>query len=178
MSKNILVRLVLGLVVLTTALTASPASAQLNIDPNAYYVIRNVAGGKVLDVSNNGCCNGAWIHIWNYGGLANQQWRIIDVGSGYYKIVARSSGRVLDVESASMVDRARIHQWEYEGLANQQWRILMAGTNYTDVYITARHSGKAISVCGSVFSNGSGACQYPYGGLIYTDQQWRLEKVP
>jgi rhamnogalacturonan endolyase len=175
MSKTILVRLFLGLVLLTTALTVSPASAQPNIDPTAYYVIRNVGGNKVMDVSNNGCCNGAWIHIWTYGGLANQQWRIVPVGDGYYKIEARSSGRVLDVESASTSDWAHIHQWEYEGLANQQWSIVPVTQN--TYYLIARHSGKAAVVAGSVSTNGTLVRQNG-PGLPSGNYQWRLELVP
>jgi hypothetical protein len=178
MSKTVLVRLFFGLVVLTTALTVSPASAQ-EFDPNAYYVIRNVAGSKVLDVSNNGCCNGASIHIWTYEGLANQPWRVIDVGNGYYKIVARHSGKALDVESASMNDFARVHQWTYQGLTNQQWRITWANSGYASYYITARHSGKALTVNGgSVYSNGTGVKQFTYYGPTYLTQQWWLEMVP
>jgi hypothetical protein len=170
-----LVRLVFGLVLLTTALTVSPASAQLNIDPTAYYIIRNVGGNKVMDVSNNGCCNGAWIHIWTYGGLANQQWRIIDVGGGYYKIEARSSGRVLDVESASTSDWAHIHQWDYEGLANQQWSIVPVSQDV--YYLVAKHSGKTAVVAGSVSSNGTLVRQNG-PGLPSVNYMWRLEKVP
>jgi len=178
MSKTVLVRLFFGLVLFTTVLTVSPASAQ-PFDPDAYYIIRNVAGSKVLDVSNNGCCNGAWIHIWTYEGLENQQWSIIDVGGGYYKIVARHSGRVLDVKSASTGDGARIHQWDYEGLTNQQWRINWANSSYASYYITARHSGKALTVSGgSVYSNGTGVRQYPYWGPLYLTQQWYFEEVP
>ncbi len=178
MSKALFVRLFVGLVLLATALTVAPASAQ-PFDPNAYYVIRNVAGNKVLDVSNNGCCNGAAIHIWTYEGLANQQWKIIDVGGGYYKIIAKSSGRGLDVANTSTADGVKIHQWEYQGLANQQWSITWANSGYASYYITARHSGKVITVNGgSVYSNGTPVRQFPYYGWSYLTQQWVFERVP
>ncbi|HEV7589373.1 MAG TPA: RICIN domain-containing protein [Longimicrobium sp.] len=149
--------------------------AVLSIDPNAWYVIRNAASYKVMDVSNAGCCNGAWIHQWDYEGLANQQWRITDIGGGYYKIVARHSGRALDVESASTSDGARIHQWTYGGLANQQWTFVAGIYGYA---IIARHSGKAaVLTAGDVYANGLGVRQYPYGGSSYSTQQWLLEKV-
>ena len=175
-AKTVLVRLFFGLALLTTALTVSPASAQLNIDPTAYYIIRNVGSHKVLDVSNNGCCNGAWVHIWTYEGLANQQWSIVVVGGGYYKIEARHSGRVLDVERASMSDGAKIHQWDYEGLANQQWFISNSGGS--SHYIIARHSGKALTVSGSLYSNGTLVRQYGPGSWPSLNSQWLLERVP
>ncbi len=175
MCKSSLVRLSLGLVLLTMALAVSPASAQLNIDPNAYYVIRNVGANKAMDVSSSGCCNGAWVHIWTYDGSANQQWRIVDVGGGYYKIEARHSGRVLDVESASMGDGAKVHQWDYQGLTNQQWYFSPITQNI--VLLIARHSGKAAVVSGSVSSNGTLVRQYG-AGWPAANYQWRLEKVP
>jgi hypothetical protein len=175
MSKTVFVRLCLGLVLLTTALTASPASAQ-PFDPNAYYVIRNVGGNKVLDVSQAGCCNGAWLHIWNYDNRTNQQWRIVDIGGGYYTIEARHSGRVADVEGASGSDGARVHQWDYDGFPNQEWQIVPTGDG--SYYIVARHSGKVMTAAGSVFSNGTSVRQYDIVDWSASNNRWRIELVP
>jgi hypothetical protein len=175
MSKTVFVRLFVGLVLLTTALTVSPASAQ-SFDPTAYYVIRNVGGNKVLDVSQADCCNGAWIHIWNYDARTNQQWRIIDIGSGYYKVEARHSGRVADVEGASGSDGAQVHQWDYQGLPNQQWAIYPTGDG--SYYFVARHSGKYMTVSGSVFSNGTLVRQYGGSSWPTSNYLWRIERVP
>ena len=175
MRKTVLLRLFFVLVLLTTALSLSTASAQPNIDPTAWYVIRNIGGNKVMDVSNNGCCNGAWIHIWTYGGLPNQQWRITPVSGGYYKIAARSTGRVLDVEGASTGDWVHIHQWDYEGLPNQEWAIVQV--TQTTYYLVARHSGKRAVVAGSPTSNGTLVRQNG-PGLPSVNYQWKLEIVP
>jgi hypothetical protein len=175
MSKTVLVRIFFGLVLLTTALTVSPASAQ-PFDPNTYYVIRNVGGGKVLDVSQAGCCNGAWIHIWRYDARTNQQWRIIDVGNGYYKVEARHSGRVADVEGASASDGAHVHQWDYQGFPNQEWEIRPTGDG--SYYFIARHSGKYMTVGGSVFSNGTLVRQYGLGSFASSNYKWLIEPVP
>jgi hypothetical protein len=158
---------------------APPEKAQLSLfEPTAYYVIRNVASGKVMDVSNNSTLNGAWIHQWEYEGLANQQWRITDLGNGYYKIVARHSGKALDVESASQSDGARIHQWSYSGLTNQQWRIYPCFCLNGGYSITARHSGKAAALTsGSLYANGLGVRQYAYAGGSVPTQLWTFEQV-
>jgi hypothetical protein len=154
---------------------APPKAPQLVVfDANAYYVIRSAGSGLVADVSQAGCCNGAWIHQWQYGGLTNQQWSIIDVGGGYYKIVARHSGKAMDVESASSSDGAKVHQWSYQGLTNQQWSITASASGYK---IIARHSGKALTVeGGGAVGNGALLRQYAYAGWL--DQQWGFEKVP
>ena len=146
----------------------------LTFDPNAYYVIRSVGSGLVADVSQADCCNGAWIHQWQYGGFSNQQWRIVDVGGGYYKILARHSGKAMDVESASFSDAAKVHQWTYQGLANQQWSIAYGTSGYV---ITARHSGKVLTVSGGgAIGNGALLKQYGYAGWL--SQQWGFEQVP
>jgi hypothetical protein len=152
--------------------TAAPGTAQpgLSIVSGNYYVIRNVATNKVLDVESAGCCNGYWVHQWTYQGLANQQWRVVDVGGGYYKITARHSGRALDVQNASLSDGAVIHQWDYQGLEHQQWSLYNLG--YDTYIITARHSGKSLKATGT--SNGSGVRQYPYNGSY---AEWRLEPI-
>jgi hypothetical protein len=163
----------------TAAKAPEPPRRTLSIDPNAWYVIRNVGSDKVMDVSNAGCCNGAWIHQWTYEGQTNQQWRIVDVGGGYYKIVARHSGRVLDVESASPYSGARLHQWAYDGSQNQQWTINDAGSGA--YYIQARHSGQVATVSrGYVYDNfltdnGVSIRQYPYSGNW--TQHWYIEVV-
>jgi hypothetical protein len=162
--------------VTTPARAPESPRATLSFDPNAWYVIRNAASGKVMDVSNAGCCNGAWIHQWEYEGLTNQQWRITNVGGAYYKIVARHSGRALDVESASTANGARIHQWTYGGYTNQQWSFTAGSYGYA---IIARHSGKAaVLTAGDVNANGLGVRQETYGGALYPTQQWTFELVP
>jgi hypothetical protein len=155
---------------LTTA--KAPQTPRFGIDPNAWYVIRNVATNKVMDVESAGYCNGYYVHQWTYQGLANQQWRIQEVGGGYYKVEARHSGRVLDVKSASLSDGASIHQWGYDGSLNQQWSIYSSDPGGS-VYFIARHSGKAATVNG--YTNGVGVRQYTYTGAA--NQLWVLEFV-
>jgi glucosylceramidase len=164
----------------TTAKAPQAPRHTVSINPNVYYVIRNLATNKVADVENAGCCNGYFVHQWTYEGQTNQQWRIVDVGLGYYKIVARHSGRVMDVKSASTLDAARIHQWAYDGSTNQQWSISDAGSG--TVVFLARHSGKALTVSGgptytgSILADGVGLRQYSYTGA--GTQRWLLEVVP
>jgi nitrogen regulatory protein PII-like uncharacterized protein len=156
----------------------TPPQPSAIISPTTYYLIRNVETGKVLDVESAGCCNGYFVHQWDYQGLANQQWRVVSLGNGYYKIVARHSTRVLDVRSASMLEGARIHQWTYDESLNQQWYLTDLGSS--TYIITARHSGKSLTVSGgptyygSLYINGVGIRQHNYNGSF---QHWQLEPV-
>jgi elongation factor Tu len=67
--------------------------------------------------------NGTPVHQWDYVGISNQQWKIIDVGSGYSMIIARHSGKALDVEGGFTQNGTQVHQWDYVGIPNQQWKI-------------------------------------------------------
>lgn len=161
----------------TNARTAEPAGPSLSFDSTAFYVIRNVATNKVMDVEKAGCCNGYRIHQWTYDARANQQWRIVDLGNGYYKLEARHSRRVADVEYASLYDGAKLHQWEWDGSTNQQFSISWNGSSY---YITTRHSDKAVTVsCGTspctITANGVGIYQYTLNGA--NTQRWLIERV-
>src|SRR5687767_12245209 len=124
-SRRIVV-LLLALCLLTTAFAQTQglrtASAAPVIDPNAYYKIVARHSSKVLDVSGVSTADGANVQQWTDTGGTNQQWRIVDVGSGYYKFVARHSGKVLDVASVSTADGANVQQWTDTGGTNQQWR--------------------------------------------------------
>jgi hypothetical protein len=157
----------------TNARTAEVKQPSLSFIPSAYYVIRNVATNKVMDVESAGCCNGYFIHQWTYNGQQNAQWHIVDLNNGYYKIEARHSGRVADVRNASLLDGERIHQWGYNGATNQQFTITASGSAYV---IEARHSGKALTVTGSnINADGNGIRQYTYNGA--NTQKWLIERV-
>jgi|GEM_PF-3310758 len=162
----------------TDAKPAEPSQASFSFSPTAYYVIRNVATDKVMDVESAGCCNGYFIHQWTYSGQTNAQWRIEDLGNGYYRLKARHSGRVADVRNASLANDARLHQWGWDGSTNQQFSISFDGSAYN---IFARHSGKAVTVsCGgtpcTITSDGVGIRQYTFSGA--NTQRWYIEQVP
>ena len=56
-----------------------------------YFIIRNMASGKVLDVASQ-CMfrNGCNVQQWDYvSGNTNQHWAIEFLGNGYSKIVSR-----------------------------------------------------------------------------------------
>lgn len=161
----------------TNAKTAETAAPSLSFSPTTWYVIRNVATNKVMDVESAGCCNGYFIHQWTYSGQTNAQWRIEDLGNGYYRLVARHSLRVADVRNASLANDARLHQWGWDGSTNQQFSISWDGSAYN---IFARHSGKAVTVsCGgtpcTITANGVGIRQYTFSGA--NTQRWYIEPI-
>jgi beta-xylosidase len=78
-----------GLAVLSSLLlvgafvTAQASSANAaTVDTSAWYVLVNRNSGKVLDVYNSSTANGAAVVQWADHNGSNQQWRLVQVGSG------------------------------------------------------------------------------------------------
>ena len=55
--------------------------------------------------------NGALLHLWAYGGGANQQWMPVALDSTHYKFVNLYSGTCLDVPAASTTDGIQLEQY-------------------------------------------------------------------
>jgi len=116
--------------------------------------------------------DGANIFQYAYGGAAtNDEWQIVDIGSGYYKILNRNSSKAMVVQSASTSEGANIFQWTYGGTnTNDEWAIVDVGSGY--FRITNRNSGKSAEVAGGGTANSTNIDQRTYSGATY--QQWQI----
>ena len=106
MSRRRLWRHVVPLVAAVAAVPAvvaatASASQAANVDTGATYVFVNRHSGKAMDLYNWSTADNAPIVQWTRNDQAVQQWRFIDVGSGYYQIRSVHSGKVLEVPSAN-----------------------------------------------------------------------------
>ncbi|MTE17797.1 glycosyl hydrolase [Streptomyces sp. TRM43335] len=85
-------------------------------------------GGTALvwdvDGGTGATADGARVHLWTWGGGANQQWRPVDRGDGTHAFVARHSGKCLDVTDASTADGAGLQQWACHGGPAQTFRLV------------------------------------------------------
>ncbi|QDI67404.1 coagulation factor 5/8 type domain-containing protein [Streptomyces calvus] len=88
---------------------------------------------QVVDVSDVSSADNAAVHLWTYGGGANQQWLPVDEGGGAYHFVNRHSGKCLDVPSASTADSVQLVQYTCNGSAAQSFRVTPASTAPGDV---------------------------------------------
>ncbi len=69
----------------TAAATERSAAAAINATatvPDGLYRLENKCSGKVLDVAGISTALRARIHLWQWWGGANQQWRIEALGDG------------------------------------------------------------------------------------------------
>ncbi|MET8761477.1 ThuA domain-containing protein [Lentzea sp. NPDC004782] len=77
---------------------------------------------KVLDVSDVSTADGAGIHLWDYVGGANQQWRVTTGADGYSALTARHSGKCLSAP-AGTGDGVQLVQATCTGSAAQSFRL-------------------------------------------------------
>lgn len=157
---------VLAAVLSTQALTA------LAIDSGRYSIISRHSG-LAIEVVDGSSDNGANVVQWQYNGMPNQQFDVVNLGNGYHTIRPVHSGKSLDVWEWSSEPGGEIRQWEYAGGYNQQWAIDSAGSNYHT--ISSRHSGLPLDVWAWSSSNGGDIRQWRATGAV--NQQWRFQPV-
>lgn len=166
--KNAVPRLAaaLALALLACVNPASAANCTAPLVNGGLYSVANQASGKVLDITGGSVQAGAPVQQWGYGGSANQQFVLRELGNGYWSMAGRQSGLLLDVWDLSLHDGAHVVQWPANGGTNQQWllkRSLSGGYN-----VVARHSGKSLTVGDS----GSGSRIYQASDAATGLQRW------
>lgn len=134
------------------------------------YRITSRFSGKAVVVENGSTANGANVILWSYGGGADQQWDITNLGEGYYSIRAAHSGKSLDVYNFCSSPGCEIRQWDYSGGNNQQWQIVGVDGGY--YRIVSRHNGMPLDVWEWNADDGADVRQWSDTGDA--NQQWQL----
>jgi aldose sugar dehydrogenase len=151
---------------------AAPAAA---VRIEGVYRLENRCSGKVLDVAGVSTALRARIHLWEWWGGANQQWRIEPLGDGTHRLVAQHSGRVLDAPPDAVNEDGvpLFHQWDWHGGANQRFVIDDLGDG--SHRLTVQHSQKLLDVRGAGAANGTTIWQWPWNGSCA--QRWVLTRL-
>ncbi|POX60956.1 coagulation factor 5/8 type domain-containing protein [Streptomyces sp. Ru62] len=79
---------------------------------------------QVADVADVSTADNAPVHLWSYGGGANQQWLPVDDGGGAFHFVNRGSGKCLDDPGASLADSVQFVQYTCNGTAAQRFQVV------------------------------------------------------
>ncbi|WP_306207927.1 pectate lyase [Actinoplanes sp. RD1] len=162
-----------GLGVVGLVLTQQASAA--TVDTSGYYVLKNRASGKVLDVYEYSKADGARIDQWSQNNGDWQQFQFLDMGSGYYRLKAKHSGKVVSVASASKAEGAQAVQSTGDSkAAAQQFELLDMGSGY--YRLKSRNSGKVLAVEGGSTADGANVVQTT-GDSKATAQQWSLVKA-
>ena len=86
--------------------------------PLQYFAIKCKAGGRCLDVAQDGPEKGNLI-IWDYWGGPNQQWGFVSEGG--QKMLVNKQGQYLTIEQSSNQDGANIIGAPYQGAPGQKF---------------------------------------------------------
>lgn len=142
-------------------------------NPNVWYRLINKKSGKAVDVPYSSTSNGVQLIQYLNTSNPNQQWSIMDTGSGSYKLTNRFSGKAMDVKGSSSNDGAAVIQYDYLGGSNQKWRLEAVAPGY---YVLLNvSSGKALDVEGTSTADSALLVQNTYTGA--DSQQWKIEEV-
>ncbi|WP_063749786.1 pectinesterase family protein [Streptomyces xylophagus] len=111
--------------VATAATVVTGTSGQTAEAKAGTYTLTVARSGLCMDLAGSSGSSGALIQQWGCGqGQANQQWTLVDRGSGRFAIRSAASGLCLDVPGASTADGVRLQQWGCgTDQANQLWTL-------------------------------------------------------
>jgi len=136
--------------------------------------------GKALNVSGASTADGADIIQWTYTSATprNDEWEIINVGTGYSRIMCRNGGKAVNVNGASLADGADVIQWTYTSSSpsNDEWRVIDIGGGFCR--ILNRNSGKALNVEGVSMLDGADVIQWTYSNNSSRNDEWQIINVP
>jgi len=96
------------------------------------YLIKNTQSGKCLDIFRARTQNGTNLIQYRCGEGSNQEFELINAGSGYYQLKAGHSGKCIDVFRAYKADGTKVVQYRCHSAAerlkkgNQVWKISRA----------------------------------------------------
>jgi glucosylceramidase len=147
-------------------------SAVMPSNGSTYHLICKNSG-KALDNSGS-TADGGRVNQWGDQSVnSNQEWKLVDVGSGYFNLVCQKSGKALD-NSGSTSDGTIMKQWTVmSGNQNQHWRFASVGGGYYNVI--CRVGGKTLDNGGSS-TDGTAVKQWSVNSGN-ANQQWLLKFV-
>ncbi len=136
-----------------------------------------VQSGKALEIENNDATNGAIAiqnpYLGDSTGFKNQQWKILDQGTGYYKIMNLGSSKFLD-NQGEPGSGIVLSQWTGYATDGQLWQIAKADS--VSYKIINKLSGLAVTNSGSLTTNGNAIVQQTYVDSLA--QHWVLRNIP
>lgn len=139
------------------------------------YNLAVARSGLCMDLIGSSSTSGALIQQWGCGsGQSNQQWTLVDRGSGEFNIKSVASGKCLDVPNASTASGVRLQQWGCgTDQANQLWTL--KATRDSTFQIVNVNSGLCIS--DEKASTASGAAVVQETCTTNSNKRWSLTPV-
>lgn len=152
------------------------AAPTLSSTPSAGHIfkIASRVSGKPIGVVGRSTQNSAKIEQLNDSGEKDQQWNLVDAGSGYYNIIDVNSGLALDDPSGSTTNGTVMQQYAIAGTgnSNQQWSVTGVGSGYYK--IVNRTSGLGLDLSGGSLMDNTPIQQYAVTGNGNYGQNWQF----
>ncbi|MFI6253567.1 pectinesterase family protein [Streptomyces sp. NPDC051016] len=159
-----------------TAATVAVGSGAQTADAKAgTYTLAVAKSGLCMDLIGGGSASGTLIQQWGCAAAqSNQQWTLVDRGSGRFIIKSVASGLCLDVPDASKASGVRLQQWGCgTDQANQLWTVKPARDN--TYQIVSVSSGLCVSDAGA--STAPGAAVVQETCTTNSNKRWSLKAV-
>ncbi len=134
--------------------------------------IMNRNSDKSMDVTQRGFQDGDNIQQWSYADQPNQNWDVIDLGSGEVAIISRHSGKAITVEGGRDNNGTNIIQRNWNASPQQRWRMEKVSSDY--YRIVSVDNGKCLDV--TEHSKQDGAHIQLWAYATQSNQQWRLSR--
>lgn len=142
-------------------LSASAASTPVKTD-GTYYVIKNVGGGKVLNVSNNGSSNNTNVNLWENDYTSGVHWAVTKSGSNYVFYPQCATSKALNIYGDTAKSGSNICLWSKTGHSTQGWTLeavsggyLIRSTYNKNLVLTASGSKNGSNVCVQTYRKGN-----------------------
>lgn len=148
--------------------TAQPAGMQ-TVSNGTYRIAAAADLSKGVDVAGVSTDEAVNVHLWTYGGGANQQFDVTYQGGGFYSIAPRHSGKRLDLHDQSVTPGANVEQYSKDGTDTQNWMIRDAGDGS---YYIINSNGLYHDANGGVMSNGTNLQGWVGNGTAA--QKWKF----
>ncbi|WP_427924175.1 pectinesterase family protein [Streptomyces sp. cg40] len=136
------------------------------------YTLAVARSGLCMDLVGSSGSSGALIQQWGCGqGQANQQWTLVDRGSGRFAIRSAASGLCLDVPGASGTTGVRLQQWGCgTDQANQLWTVKPARDDTFQIV----NVGSGLCVSDANASTAPGAAVIQETCTTNSNKRWTL----
>nr|WP_208329494.1 pectinesterase family protein [Streptomyces sp. 846.5] len=157
------------------ASTVAGSGAQATVAVAGTYNLAVARSGLCLDLVGASSAPGALIQQWGCSpGQSDQQWILVDQGSGRFAIRSAASGLCLDVPGGSTASGVRLQQWGCAtGQANQLWTL--KSTRDGTFQIVNANSGLCVSDAQASTAPGAAVTQETCS--TNSNKRWSLTPV-
>ncbi len=149
-------------------LTITPSGTSTSLAGR--YQITNKNSGLALGTQSGATAQGTLVLQGTPTTATDQNWTLVNAGSGLYKIVNQKSGLLLGIQDMSTADGGKALIWGDNGTADHLWQLIPARDGYYK--IANYNSGRLLGVDQMSTSSGAQVLQWADNGTA--DHLWRL----